>query len=90
MAINDSHDKLTLGYLEGSGQDIVEYILLLCLSVATFDDLMQLMPLSSPELVKKYLFYLIDYDLIFYNGQNQVYVIRDRGIEVLSTIIKEK
>jgi hypothetical protein len=34
MAINDSHDKLTLGYLEGSGQDIVESILLLCLRVA--------------------------------------------------------
>jgi hypothetical protein len=90
MAINDSRGKLTLDYLEGSGQDIVEYILLLCLRGATFDDLMQLMPLSSPELVKKYLFYLIDYDLIFYNGQKQVYMIRDRGIEVLSRIIKEK
>jgi hypothetical protein len=58
-------DEVTLGYLKGTGQDIVELILLLCRRGATFDDLMQVMPfLSSPELLKKYLFYLIDYDLI--------------------------
>jgi hypothetical protein len=62
-------DEVTLGYLKGTGQDIVELILLLCRRGATFDDLMQVMPfLSSPELLKKYLFYLIDYDLILYSG----------------------
>jgi hypothetical protein len=89
MAINDN-DKLTLSYLEWTGQDIIECILLLCLRGSTFDDLMQLMPLSSPELLKKYLFYLIDYNLIFYNGLKQVYMIKDRGLEVLSRIIKGK
>jgi hypothetical protein len=83
MAIN-------VGYLEGIAQDIVECILLLCLRGATFDGLMRLLHLSSPGLLKKYLFYLIDYDLIFYNGQNQVYMINNIGLEVLSRIIKEK
>jgi hypothetical protein len=90
MAINDSRAKVTLGYLEGIAQDIVEGILLLCLKGSTFDDLMQLMPLSSPELLKKYLFYLIDYDLIFYNGQRQVYLIKDKGFEVLFRIMENK
>jgi hypothetical protein len=90
MAINDSHGKVTLSYLEGVAQDIVECILLLCLRGATFDDLMQLMPLSSAELLKKYLFYLIDYDLISYNGQNRVYTIKDIGLQILSRTIKEK
>ena len=89
MAINDN-GKVTLGYLENTGQDIVEFILLLCIRGATFDELMQFMLLSSPELLKKYLFYLIDYNLIFYNGLKQVYMIKDRGLEVLSRIIKGK
>jgi hypothetical protein len=90
MAINDSHGKVTLGYLEGIAQDIVECILLLCIKGSTFDDLMHSMPLSSPKLLKKYLFYLIDYDLIFYNGQNRVYMIKGTGLEILSRTIKEK
>jgi hypothetical protein len=82
MAINDN-GKVTLGYLENTGQDIVEFILLLCIRGATFDELMQFMLLSSPELLKKYLFYLIDYGLISYNGQRRLYLIKDKGIEVL-------
>ena len=80
---------IALDYLEVA-QDIVKSILLLCLREATFDDLMQMMPLSSPELLKKYLFFLIDYDLISYNGQNRVYTIKDVGLEILSRTLKEK
>jgi len=90
MAINDSHIKVTLDYLEEVAQDIVKSILLLCLREATFHQLMQVMPLSSPQLLKKYLFYLIDYDLISYNGQSRVYTIKDVGLEILSRTIKEK
>jgi hypothetical protein len=61
----------------------------LCIRGATFDDLMQLMPLSSSELLKKYLFFLIDYGLISYNGQKQVYMIKDRGLETLFRIRKK-
>jgi hypothetical protein len=43
MAINDSRGKVTLDYLEGVAQDIVELILLLCLRGATLDNLMPLL-----------------------------------------------
>jgi hypothetical protein len=51
---------------------------------------MQVMPfLSSPELLKKYLFYLIDYDLILYSGRERVYMIKDIGFEMLFRIGRE-
>ena len=67
----------------------MESILLLCAEETTFDDLMQLMISSSPMILKKYLFYLIDYDLISYNGQKQVYLIKDKGLGLLSRIMVE-
>ncbi len=85
MAVNG---KASLNPLQWTGEDIVEYILLLCAGEVTFDDLMQLMILSSPTILKKYLFYLIDYDLISYNGQKQIYLIKDKGLEILCRIIE--
>ena len=83
------YDKASPNPLQWTGEDIVEYILLLCAVETTFDDLMQLMIPSSPAILKKYLFYLIDYDLISYSGQKQVYLIKDRGLELLSRIMME-
>jgi hypothetical protein len=48
------------------------------------------MSVLSPTILKKYLFYLIEYDFILYNGQKQVYVIKDRGLEILSAVMEEK
>jgi hypothetical protein len=84
MAVND---KATLNLLQWTGEDILEYILLFAGEV-TFYDLMQL-KISSPTILKKYLFYLIDYDLISYSGQKQVYHIKDNGLELLSRIMME-
>lgn len=86
MAVND---KTSLNPLQWTGEDIVEYILLLCAGEVTFDDLMQLMISSSPTVLKKYMFYLIDYDLISYSGQKQVYHIKEKGLELLSRIMIE-
>jgi hypothetical protein len=86
MAVND---KGCLNLLQWTGEDIVEYILSLCAEETTFDDLMQLMISSSPTILKKYLFYLIDYDLISYSGQKQVYLIKDKGLELLFRIMME-
>jgi hypothetical protein len=83
------YDRASPNSLQWTGEDIVEYILLLCAGETTFDDLMQLMISSSPTILKKYLFYLIDYDLISYSGQKQVYLIKDKGLELLSTIMME-
>ena len=81
MAVND---KASLNTMERTGEDIVEYILLLCAEV-TFDDLMQLMVFSSPIVLKR----LIDYDLVSYNGQKQVYLIRDKGLELLCSLARK-
>ena len=86
MTVND---KASLNPLQLTGKDILEYILSLCAREATFDDLMQLRILSSPAILKKYLFYLIDYDFISYSGQKQVYPIKDKGLELLSRIMME-
>jgi hypothetical protein len=86
MAVND---KASLNPLQLTGKNIVEYILSLCAGEATFDDLMQLKISSSPAILKKYLFYLIDYDFISYSGQKQVYLIKDKGLELLSRIMME-
>jgi hypothetical protein len=86
-----AYDKASPNPLQLTGKKVLEYILSLCAREATFDDLMQLRILSSPAILKKYLFYLIDYDFIFYSGQKQVYLIKDKGLELLSRImIKNK
>jgi hypothetical protein len=87
MALNDKGRQNTLQW---TGEDIVEYILLLCATEVTFEDLMQLMISTSRITLKKYLFYLIDYDLISYNGQKQTYFIKGKGLKVLSKIIEDK
>lgn len=86
MTVND---KASPNPLQLTGKDTLEFILSLCAREATFDDLMQLMISSSPEILKKYLFYLIDYDFISYSGQKQVYLIKDKGLELLSRIMME-
>ena len=87
MAVND---KGSINPLQWTGEDIVEYILLLCAGEATFDDLMRMMIPSSHVILKKYLFYLIDYDIISYNGQRRTYSVSDKGLEVLSRMIENK
>jgi hypothetical protein len=89
MAMNDSEN---LSYfLESARGDIVENILSLCLTGARYDEFLEWTSTSSSTLLlKKYLFYPIEYDLLSYNGKNQVYMIKDRGLEVLSTILDYK
>src|SRR6478609_5089321 len=45
---------------------------------------------SSCKLFKKYLVYLVDCELISYDGQSQVYTIEDNGRDILIWISKEK
>ena len=48
------------------------------------------LPLTSYLLIKKYMVYLTDYELISYNGQSHAYQIEDNGIDLLYFIVKEK
>ena len=40
--------------------------------------------------LKKYLVYLVDYELISYNGQKQLYSMTDNGLDLLIWISREK
>src|SRR3954452_8468398 len=48
------------------------------------------LPSSSCKSHKKYFVYLVDYELILYDGQRQVYTIGDNGLDLLNWISREK
>ena len=72
---------------------IIQPILLMCLrgsSIHRIDlTIQRLLPISS-ELIKKYLFYLIEYGLISYDGISQSYFSSDDGITLLLKIERKK
>jgi predicted transcriptional regulator len=77
---------------------IVENVLeLLCKKDFTVSELLVELQrrLSYPQSfsyksLKKYLVYLVDYELILYDGQRQVYTIEYYGLDLLNWISKEK
>ena len=72
---------------------IVEQILAISINGAGFNELKdatQRVASFSRYILKKYLFYLIEYGIISYQGQNQVYVITWEGLNLLSIINIEK
>lgn len=72
---------------------IVEQILAICTNGARFNELkdaIQRIASFSHYILKKYLFYLIEYGTISYQGQNRVYVITWEGLNLLSIINIEK
>jgi hypothetical protein len=72
---------------------IVESILLSCIVTGSILELLfkiqTVLPLSY-EVLKKYLFYLVDFNFISYNGQKQVYITEERELDLLYMIKKEK
>jgi hypothetical protein len=72
---------------------IVESILVYCIDGVSICELLleiqRIMPLPY-KAVKKYLFYLINYEILSYDGQRQVYVMEDGGYDLLDTINREK
>jgi predicted transcriptional regulator len=72
---------------------IVEQILAICINGARFNelkDVTQRVASFSRYILKKYLFHLIEYGIISYQGQSQVYVITWEGLNLLSIINIEK
>jgi predicted transcriptional regulator len=72
---------------------IVEQILAMCVNGAGFNELkdaIQRIASFSHFILKKYLFHLIEYGIISYQGQSQVYVITWEGLNLLSIINIEK
>ena len=52
-------------------------------------EIQRLIPLPYNAL-KTYLFFLINYDLLSYNGQSQIYLTEDGGFDMLDAINREK
>jgi predicted transcriptional regulator len=67
--------------------ELVEVILEACANETTFSELGYLLDYAylPRDTLKRYLFFLIEYDLISYNGRNKVLVITKEGWDVLST-----
>jgi predicted transcriptional regulator len=72
---------------------IVEPILEACASEASIMELtcvtQRLLP-TPYNTLKKYLFYLIEYDLVAYRGRKRAYVITYNGLSLLFEIKREK
>ena len=72
---------------------IFQPILLICLRGSSLPKInlnaQRLLPISS-ELIKKYLFYLIEYGLISYYGSNRTYISTNDGIKLLFEIEQKK
>lgn len=72
---------------------VLEPVLLSCINGITVRDLFFEMQrtLSLPyETLKKYLFVLINNELITYDGQKQLYITEEGGFDLLQMINKEK
>lgn len=70
--------------------NVVEDILVACIKGCSFYDLNIKMDNPSMHILKIYLFYLIDYSIISYKGNNHIFVTESEGIDLLCHIYKEK
>jgi hypothetical protein len=72
---------------------IIEPILILCIDgISIYElpiEIQGISPLPCRTL-KKYLFYLVSCELISYNGQKQIYVTEEGGLDLLYKIHQEK
>jgi predicted transcriptional regulator len=72
---------------------IIERILQSCIYgsyIYELGNVIQSINSSSHDTLKKYLFHLIEYELISYDGQKQMYIIADEGLDLLDWITREK
>jgi hypothetical protein len=72
---------------------VIEPILLFCINGASIYELsfeiQRILPLPYKAL-KTNLFYLVSYELVSYNGQRQLYITEDGGLDLLYKINREK
>ena len=73
----------------------LEPILIYCIGGISFTCLLEIIhkKLSLPRSrlkIKKYLFHLINYKLVIYDGQRKIYTTNTEGINLLFSIYKEK
>ena len=88
---------MTLSHVKTSPKlkaSIIEPLLLLGANGISFYELPveinRMSPPFSCKTLKRYLFYLVSYGLVSYNGQRQIYKTEDRGLDLLYKIHQEK
>lgn len=75
--------------------NLLEPILLHCIGGCMLSDLvkliqsMLLMPLSF-NTTKQYLYHLINYELVSYDGKRKIFITKNDGLDLLSIIHREK
>ena len=73
----------------------LEPILLYCIGGSSFNCLLEiiqkkvLVPISYKK-IKKYLYHLINYEIVIYDGQRKIFLTKNEGINLLFSIYKEK
>jgi hypothetical protein len=90
MSATNNKNYLKLHKLKGI---IVEYILLYCINYSsileiTFE-IQRISPIPCSN-VKRYLFYLTDYEFISYNGQKRMFLTEKQGFDLLYKINRKK
>ncbi len=72
---------------------IVEPILVACMDDATLDDIAKAIELYIPSplpILKDYLFFLVEYGLVSYNGQKRLFSIDDEGWGMMHLLSRQK
>jgi predicted transcriptional regulator len=91
-SINNNNNSKSIKSPKLQGE-IVESILIYCINGISICELsyeiQKVIPLPYKTL-KKYLFYLINYELLSYDGQDQIYTTEDGGLDLLDRIGEEK
>ncbi|MGN6613853.1 MAG: hypothetical protein ACTHKC_02310 [Candidatus Nitrosocosmicus sp.] len=91
IKMNINHNKET--ELPKLRADIIESILTLCFKGESIECLLyneKNLASFNKNIVKKYLFFLIEFDLLSYNGQKKIFIIEKRGYDLLNIIEEEK
>jgi predicted methyltransferase len=72
---------------------VIEPILLICINgvyiYKILFEIQRILPVPY-KILKKYLFYLVRYELVSYNGQRQIYVTEVGGLDLLYKIHKKR
>ena len=73
--------------------DIIEFILTSCSKGESIECLLyneKSLALFNKNIIKKYLFFLIEYEIVSYNSQKQIFIIEKKGYDLLNIIEEEK
>jgi len=90
MNINNYNKEIKFPKLRA---DLIELILIYCIKGELNLNLLyrnqKILPIKQ-NIIKRYLFFLIEFGLISYNGQKQIFTIKEKGLDLLNIIEDEK